>query len=492
MELALPAGAPAVERQILEVIPGAVLMLQRHPDLIALGGGQVGIFIHAVLELVHHAAVGDEGEGLLAVGDLILAGGGAEEQVVEGAGEELHAHGVALAGLHGGAHELGNDALLHGAPAGKGVARLVGQHVHVAGGAVEVGENEGGMVVVNLGAVAAGGLAVLAEHVQQLIFIHVVDEGGGLGAQIVVHLQTGGQDVVGAALGDGVAVGEEHQVIVELQLVKADALGLGLLYPGHDGHQVGSDLITEGSHLGGVVAVAAQTVVGQGDEVVVAHHAALGGADVDKLVIEPVQLLTVLVEEAALGLGGRLADGTVGALLVGAQLGQGHGLAVELHHGGGVQLLVLAGELILLLNQLHHLRLEGAEFNLQVGENQLAELLLQGGAEGGGQHGGVDLLLQLTQEGEVLVVEVVLLVVEFVTGVDGVADIGQVAHGADMAADDIEPVDGGDLVLHRGGGAQGVTDLRELLLQCIDIQTGIGHLGKFHIVPPVRYSMINH
>ena len=440
-----------------------------------------------MLELVHHAAVGDEDEGVLAVADLVLPGQGAEELLMPGGGEELHGHGVDLAGLDGGAHHAAQVALAHGPEAGEGVARLVGQHVHVAAGAVEVGEDEGGLVGGELRAVAAGGLALLAQDVQQLVVPEEVGKLRRLRAQLPVHLPAGGQDLVGGALGVRVAVGEQQHIVPVFQLIHTQPPLLVLLHPGHDGHHVPGDLVPEGRHLGGAVAVAAQAVIAQLEIVVVAHVLRLGGAVLHQLVVELVQLRLVGVEPLSLRLVGRLADRPIRALLVGPQLGQGQLLPVPLHHGGGVELLVLALQLVLLLHEGHVLRVEGPHRDLQVGEQQLPQPLLQLGAEGAVQQGPVHLLADLLKGGTRLVGKIVFLVIKRVPGVDGVADIGQGQGGADLLLGLVE----GPVGLHRlvGGDRLGDPpgDLLPLGLDRRQVGTDIRHFTELHGHTPFLY-----
>ena len=67
VQLALPAGTPAIEGQIVKIDPRAVFLFQLEPLGIAFIGGQVRILVHDVLELVHLTAVGKEHEAVLGV-----------------------------------------------------------------------------------------------------------------------------------------------------------------------------------------------------------------------------------------------------------------------------------------------------------------------------------------------------------------------------------------------------------------------------------------
>ena len=119
-----------------------------------------------MLELIHGAAVGQKAEGTGHVAEVVLLGIRPEEALHPGVGEELHTHGVDLGRIEGG------PGVFHGplAPAGvhlEGMAELVGQHVDVVARPVEVGKDVGGLVLVDEGAVAAGGLAVLGLQVHE-------------------------------------------------------------------------------------------------------------------------------------------------------------------------------------------------------------------------------------------------------------------------------------------------------------------------------------
>ena len=73
VQLALPPGTAAIEGQVVEVDPGAVLLFQLEPLGVALVRGQVRVLVHDVLELVHFAPVGQEHKAVLGVEQGILA-----------------------------------------------------------------------------------------------------------------------------------------------------------------------------------------------------------------------------------------------------------------------------------------------------------------------------------------------------------------------------------------------------------------------------------
>ena len=182
MQLALPARAAAIEGQALKIQPGAVFLFQPGPFGIALVGREAWVFVHNVLKFVHHRAVGQEVQGVFCVCKLIARRLVPKEQVVEICREELHAHGMDFAALHAGLAQDGGDVFALGHIIGKGMAGLVRQHIHIARRAVEIGKDERQLVIRQAGAVAAGRLARFCQHVEQLVFKHLVNKGAGLGA----------------------------------------------------------------------------------------------------------------------------------------------------------------------------------------------------------------------------------------------------------------------------------------------------------------------
>ena len=81
VELTLPAGTAAIEGQVVEIDPGAVLVLQFQPDGVAIVRGEVGALAQPVLELVHDAAIGQEQEAVLRVVQGVFPSVLAKEQI---------------------------------------------------------------------------------------------------------------------------------------------------------------------------------------------------------------------------------------------------------------------------------------------------------------------------------------------------------------------------------------------------------------------------
>ena len=201
-----------------------------------------------------------------------------------------------------------------------------------------------------------------------------------------------------------------------------------------------------------------------------------------QLVVQLIQLRRVLHGPLVVGLPRRQTAGVVGVALEGRQLGQGVGLALKGDLGGGQQLLVLLGQVVLLLHLRNDLRLKALPGDLGVQEHQVAVLLGKVLAELGIQHGRLPRLLILLQLRAKGVPELLLPVIEGVAGVDGVADGGQCGlrlRGAGrrlLLQKDLPRLLIGNRVL------QSFRQLAQLLLQRLRVRTGIGHLGKLHVL----------
>ena len=190
----------------------------------------------------------------------------------------------------------------------------------------------------------------------------------------------------------------------------------------------------------------------------------------------------MILEPLALGLPRRQAALVVRIVLEGLQLGEGVNAALKGDLGGGDQVVVLAGQLVLLLHVLHDLRGEGLALDLGVQEQQLAVLRLEVLAEGALQQGLDPLLLHLLDLRAELVPEILFLAVELVPGVDGLADVGQGGGGVG----DLVPVligqECGLGFLVAPGLLQPLREVLKVLLDLLGIGSLVRHLGKFHVV----------
>ena len=358
-----------------------------------------------MLEFIHHAAIGDKIEAVFTVGKLVFCRLRAEEIFMIILRQKFHAHGVAFAGLDGRFAQVRVDIAVHCAVKCEGVTGLVGQHIDVSGCAVKVREDKRSLVFFKHRTVAAGGLALAGQHVEQLVVVEEVDEFLRLRAELLIHSAACGEDLLRRALWGRVAVREAELVVVNVQAVDADALALGLLDLRNDGDKIVCDLVAEGRQLLLSIAVAAEAVIAELNEVRIAKHAALRIAVVDELVIDLVQLRAVCIKDLALGLVSGAAYGTVGADLVLAEHRHGHGLAVKFHGHVGIELLIAGRQAVFLLHKLHKLRLEAAAADLELQEQQAAVVGLQLRAELRVQHGLVQTLEIDAQLGPALVEE---------------------------------------------------------------------------------------
>ena len=481
MALALPRLAVCEEGNgSVQLHPGHIDLLQLLPLGVALGGRHLRVGVDLVLEVVHQGAVGDKGEGPGQMTVQIFFGIRTEEALRPGPGHELHGHGVDLTGLHPRPDVTGGHPIpVH--PAGKGVARLVGDHLHIPLGSVEVGKNEGHLVVHDAGAVAAAGLALGGQHVQQFILQHGAEKLAGLRGQLIIELLPLGQDIVRRPLRTGIA-GAKFQGVVRVaqRVLYADPAGLLLENPVGQRHQVLAHGGAELLHILLGIAVAAHSVIAQGGISLIAQLFAHLIPKTGQFVINAVQVALVVLVPAPHCLPGGQAAGIVRIGGKGGHLGDGILPILKGNFGGGDELLVLLRQIVLLLKLGHNLRGESLQGDLGVEEHQVAVLRFKVLAEGGLQHGQLPRLLVLLQLGNRGVPKVHLAIVELVPGVDGVADTGQGAQGFHMAV--------GLLLLQKHSLGlvialrllQTSGELSQLPLKRLQFRALIGHLRKSH------------
>ena len=193
--------------------------------------------------MVHHRAVGDEGQRAGQVRVAELARVRAEEILRPGPGKELHGHGVDLAGLKRGPLALARDNEAAG-EVGEGVAGLMGDHVHIPGRAVEIGQDEGLMVRREAGAVSASPLVLPRLHVKRLCLQHKVNELPGFLTHVMVHRLGRSEDGLLPPWGTG-PLRKDEVVVVQAEGVHPNRSRLlcaiwrpGGRYPG--GHSLGT------------------------------------------------------------------------------------------------------------------------------------------------------------------------------------------------------------------------------------------------------------
>ncbi len=387
MQLVIPVAAPLHEGVVLIAPPGHVLLLQQVPLIRPLLGGQLGMGIADVLELVHGYAEGNEGQRLLQVGEAELVRLAAEEPLGVGVGELLHGHGVDLRNVGGFAVVIRNGLAAHGHVAREGVTQLMGQNLHVEDRMVEAGEHEGRFQAGQARHVARGGLARLVLQIHQLVVDHEVDEFAGFRADFVIHF-LGGSDhegVVPRRL--GVAVGEDHLLVVPHDMVDAEAFCLGVIELPAQGHEERAHLLPEGRDLLFTVVRASLLQIAHGNVVLVAEIFAHLVADADELAPDLLQTGLVVLVEFGVRLDGGGTHRAVGMLKVFLDAVEVQGLAVKGDLGGGHDLLVFVGQAALLLAQGDVGLAEQLLLQVHGDKILLAELPLDVRPEGAGRDG---------------------------------------------------------------------------------------------------------
>ena len=200
----------------------------------------------------------------------------------------------------------------------------------------------------------------------------------------------------------------------------------------------------------------------------------------DELVIDAVKLGLMLLVPRALGLPGGQTAGIVGVVLEGRELAQGIDAALKGDLRRRDEFAVLGGQLVFLGHLVQDLRREGFLGDLGVEEHQLTVFLAQLFAVGGRQQGGAPGILALLDLRGGSVPEIHLIIVEFIPGIDGVADAGQVGQRVHVLVQGLFVQKGGlgGGVVRRGGKALGHSS--KLRLDLVQVRALIGHLRKFH------------
>ena len=280
--------------------------------------------------------------------------------------------------------------------------------------------------------------------------------------------------------GLGVAILEDDGQVGEGGVCDAGALGAHGHHLLQQGHHVVGHLIAEGLDLLGTVADAVHPHIGQLAVVLVAQHMGLLVQVLHDLAVQLIQLGAVGVEIPSLGLISGTAHGRVQILFVGAQLGNGELLAVQLHQGTAVDLLVLADQCVELLLQVHGAVVHAQHGILHAGHTGGAEMLRQGVHMGVRQEGPADLYLGIGHGGAVGVKEILFGLPRSVAGVAGVVDIGQLGGGGVVGKSAaLLIVHGHQCVAVRGSCGLGGQSFA-IGQQGVDVRAGISHFAEFH------------
>ena len=423
MQLVVPVAAALQEGIALILAPRHVLLLQQMPLVGPLLRRQLRMGIADMLEFVHGHAEGHKGQRLLQVGEAELVRLIAEEPLGIGIGKLLHGHGVNFGNVGRLAVVVRDGLAAHGHIAGKGVAKLVGQHLHIKDRVVEAGEDKGGLQAGQARHVTGGCLARLVLQIHQLMVDHEIDELAGLRADLVVHLLGSLHHEGIVARGLGVSVREDHFLIVPHDVVDAEALCLRVIELLAQRHEEGAHLLAEGCDLLFAVVRAALLEIADGDVVLIAEVLAHLVADADQLVPDLLQTRLVVLVEFGVGPDGSGAHGAVGVLKILLHAVEVQRLAVEGNFRSRHNLLIFVGQAALLLAQRDVGLAEQLLLQIHGDKILLAEFLLNVRAERAGRDGLAQRDL-LAAEGRQRVVKIGdLRFIEFITGVQRMADV---------------------------------------------------------------------
>ncbi len=212
----------------------------------------------------------------------VAAGPAAEEQLHPGLRKKFHRHRVRLGRLHRDIRVLADRIVRHQITL-EGMPALMGDHIHVAAGAVEIGEDERRPVIRQIGHIAACLLGFPAEHIEQLVLAHKVHERSGLRRERAVHLPSGSQNLLRRADRSRIALLKIDAFVDVAQPVQTESSPAGLMNPLREGHKILLHLLPEGGHLVAAVAVSPHPRVAQRQIGIVPHRLALLRAAPDQI-----------------------------------------------------------------------------------------------------------------------------------------------------------------------------------------------------------------
>ena len=368
---------------------------------------------------------------------------------------------------------------------------LVRHDLDVVLRAVEVGEDEGDLIVHDARAVAARLLALGGEHVKKLIVEHGFEEFLRLGGELAVELHALGEDLIGSADGAGVAGAELERVVGKTHgIALAEALGLLAVDLVRHGHEILHDRRAELLNVFLRVAVAHHAVVAERGVALVAELFAHRVAQLHELVVELVELCLVVLVPLTLGLPCGKALFIVRAGLERGELGERVDLALKGDLRRGEQLFILLRQLVLLLHLGNDLGGEGLARDLGIDEHQIAEFCGKFPAERAFEHCRRPRLIVFLQLGEEAVPELFLRIVEAVARVDRVADARKRRGGGDVLGLLLLGKEHLARLLVALCGLELLGERSEMLLGALGIGTGVGHFRKFHVAASIKFNCV--
>ena len=263
---------------------------------------------------------------------------------------------------------------------------------------------------------------------------HEVDEFAGFRADLVVHL-LGGPDHKGVvARRLGVAVREDHLLVVPHDMVDAETLCLRVIELLAQRHEECAHLLPEGRDFLFAVVRASLLQIAHGNVVFIAQIFAHLVADVDEFAPDLLQTRLVVLVELGVRLDGGGTHRAVGMLEVFLDAVKIQGLAVKGNLGGGHDLLVLVGQAAFLLTQRDVGFTEQLLLQVHGDKVLLAEFPLDVRTEGAGRDGFAERHLVAAEGGQRVLQIIDLRLIEFVPGVQSVADVCDGILGEQFAA----------------------------------------------------------
>ena len=306
------------------------------------------------------------------------------------------------------------------------MAEFVGKDVDVAGGAVEVGEDERGLILREVGHIAARLFARLGFQIKHVVIGHKAEEERGLRREFVIHLLRGLDLIGGRAKRDWVAIFEGDPHVIDVGILDARAFELGLHeLAGDRGHDLADLLAVRGDHLRGVV-ITAHADVAKLNVVLVAKLFGHLIAEFHELIVDVLDLVFDGFEIAIVGRGGFLAGLAVFVLHEFAHLRKVVNLTAERNFRRSDEGVIFHDEVVFLLGFFDDLLIKAFEGEFGDGEKMSAKLLFQEGTEWGADEGLLELEVRRLKKRHFAVHLLHRLADFLVLGVDGIknADVG--------------------------------------------------------------------
>ena len=368
----------------------------------------------------------------------VAAGPAAEEQLHPGLRKKFHRHRVRLGRLHRDIRVLADRIVRHQITL-EGMPALMGDHIHVAAGAVEIGEDERRPVIRQIGHIAACLLGFPAEHIEQLVLAHKVHERSGLRRERAVHLPSGSQNLLRRADRSRIALLKIDAFVDVAQPVQTESSPAGLMNPLREGHKILLHLLPEGGHLVAAVAVSPHPRVAQRQIGIVPHRLALLRAAPDQPVVDLLDLLLIRGIEGGHTVPRRLTDRPVRTAQIRRHQRKIQRLPVPLDLRGSEQLVVAGLKCIFLLHEGNDLRIHRLHRQLHVPDRHRPDPFLHVSAVRRRVQCLLILCHQVLEDRSELIVVILLLCVKCIRHIDIVPDLSQrhlrrrVIHGAVIA-----------------------------------------------------------